>query len=147
MIELNELFKGIVEEALPNYAYLFERWSNAAEKVHSTDLPVVMNIVPKTQRLQLNEKQTKYGTTTSCLVAFFNLCPSLDASGEEVAAVVDECRNAAQKFLAHLVESYDVELVGDVNVEIAEASYAACLAGVVLDFQVKQKPKVLCGER
>jgi hypothetical protein len=143
--QLNDLFKEVVADVLPNHSYIFDRWSNAAEKVHTTDMPAVIHVIPKRQQYTLNTQQTKIGTTTSCLVAFFDLCPSLDADGEEMAEVLDRCQEAAQRFFSALTYRNGIAIVGDVNVETAEASYSACLAGVVCEFRIKAKDKAICG--
>lgn len=144
MKKLNALFKSVAFDVLPNHSYLFERWSNAAEKVHFQALPAVIHVVPKAMKVELNKFQTQIKPTTTCLVAFFDLCPSLDASGEEVAEVVDRCREDAKRFLAELVRRDGVEVVGDVLFEIAEARHAACLAGVVMQFDVATYQEALC---
>lgn len=144
MKKLNALFKSVAFDVLPRHTYLFERWSNAAEKIHSNSLPAVIHIMPHSVKLELNAMQSKIRPTTSCLVAFFDLCPSLDASGDEMAGGIVRCRDDAKRFLAELVRRDGIEVVGDVRLEIAVASYAAAVAGVVMEFDVVTKYESLC---
>lgn len=146
MQKLNNIFKRVASEVLPTHSYLFERWSNAHEKIHNTSLPAVIHIVPQQVTMELNQMQTKARSTTTCLLAFFDLCPSLDASGEEVAQVIDKCKANAKAFLAELVRLDDITMTGDVQMEVTEARGMAALAGVILEFKVIGNYEALCSE-
>lgn len=129
---------------LPSHTYLFERWSNAHEKIHKAKLPAVIHVVPQQVTMELNQMQTKARSTTTCLLAFFDLCPSLDASGEEVAQVIDKCKAYAKAFLAELVRVDEVTITGEVQMEVTEARGMAALAGVILEFKVVGNFESLC---
>jgi hypothetical protein len=146
MQKLNDIFKRVASEVLPTHSYLFERWSNAHEKIHKASLPAVIHIVPQQVTMELNQMQTKARSTTTCLLAFFDLCPSLDASGEEVAQVIDKCKANAKAFLAELVRLDDITMTGDVQMEVTEARGMAALAGVILEFKVIGNYEALCSE-
>jgi hypothetical protein len=146
MQKLNNIFKRVASEVLPTHSYLFERWSNAHEKIHKASLPAVIHIVPQQVTMELNQMQTKARSTTTCLLAFFDLCPSLDASGEEVAQVIDKCKANAKAFLAELVRLDDITMTGDVQMEVTEARGMAALAGVILEFNVIGNYETLCSE-
>lgn len=146
MQKLNNIFKRVASEVLPTHSYLFERWSNAHEKIHKASLPAVIHIVPQQVTMELNQMQTKARSTTTCLLAFFDLCPSLDASGEEVAQVIDKCKANAKAFLAELVRLDDITMTGDVQMEVTEARGMAALAGVILEFKVIGNYEALCSE-
>ena len=144
MQELNNIFKRVAAQVLPSHTYLFERWSNAHEKIHKAKLPAVIHIVPQQVTMELNQMQTKARSTTTCLIAFFDLCPSLDASGEEVAQVIDKCKADAKVFLAELVRVDEVTITGEVQMEVTEARGMAALAGVILEFKVVGNYESLC---
>lgn len=144
MKKLNDIFKSVAEVALPSHSYSFERWSNAAEKIHSQSLPAVIHIVPRSIDVELNAFQTKAKSTVTCLLAFFDLCPSLDASGEETVIVVDRCKEDARKFLAELIRRDGVEIIGNVRMEVTEARFAAALAGIVMEVKVTTNAESLC---
>lgn len=146
MKKLNNLFKSVANMVLPNHTYLFEDWESASEKVHSHELPVVIHVLPHTITMQLNEMQTKARNTTNCLLAFFDLCPSVDASGEEVAEVVDRCKTNARAFLQQLLREDGMEVMGDVRMEVATARGMAALAGVVMEINVRTASESLCTE-
>lgn len=144
MQKLNDIFKRVASDVLTTHSYLFERWSNAHEKIHKAPLPAVIHIVPQQVTMELNTMQTKARSTTTCLLAFFDLCPSLDASGEEVAQVIDKCKADAKAFLAELVRVDGVAVTGDVQMEVTEARGMAALAGVILEFKVVGNFEALC---
>lgn len=144
MQTLNNIFKRVASAVLPSHSYLFERWSNAHEKIHKAKLPAVIHVVPQQVTMELNQMQTKARSTTTCLLAFFDLCPSLDASGEEVAQVIDKCKADAKAFLAELVRVDEVTITGEVQMEVTEARGMAALAGVILEFKVVGNFESLC---
>lgn len=144
MTELNEIFKQVAQTVLPAHSYLFERWSNAHEKLNNTDIPAVIHIVPHSITMELNEMQTKTRNTTTCMVAFFDLCPSLDASGEDIAKVADKCKDDARAFLRELTRKDGIEIIGSVRMEVAEASGMIALAGVVLEMNIRTSYESLC---
>ena len=144
MQQLNNIFKGVAEVALPSHSFLFERWSNAAEKIHSQSLPAVIHIIPQSVALELNTMQTRAKNTTTCLLAFFRLCPSLDASGEEMAEVIDMCKADAMLFLSELIRRDRIEVQNNIRLQVTEAGYSACLAGVVMELQVLTPSESLC---
>lgn len=146
MKKLNDLFKSVAQMVLPSHTYLFEDMATAAEKIHSHDLPVVIHVLPYTITMQLNEMQTKTRSTTNCLLAFFDLCPSIDASGEEFAEVVDKCKTNARAFLQQLLREDGVEVIGDVRMEVSYAKDMAALAGVVMEVNVRTASESLCTE-
>lgn len=144
MQALNNIFKRVASAVLPSHSYLFERWSNAHEKIHKAKLPAVIHVVPQQVTMELNQMQTKARSTTTCLIAFFDLCPSLDASGEEVAQVIDKCKADAKAFLSELVRVDEVTITGEVQMEVTEARGMAALAGVILEFKVVGNFESLC---
>lgn len=144
MQKLNNIFKRVASEVLPTHTYLFERWSNAHEKIHKASLPAVIHIVPQQITMELNSTQTKTRSTTTCLLAFFDKCPALDASGEQVAQVIDKCKDDARAFLAQLVRVDNVAITGEVMIEATEARGMAALAGVILEFKVVGNFEPLC---
>ena len=144
MQELNNIFKAVASEVLPTHTYLFERWSNAIAKIHKFPLPAVVHVVPQQMTMELNQVQTKVKNTTTCLLCFFDKCPALDASGEEVAQVIDKCKDDARAFLAQLVRVDDVTISGEVLIEATEAKGSAALAGVILEFKVVGNFEPLC---
>jgi hypothetical protein len=144
MQKLNDIFKRVASEVLPTHTYLFERWSNAHEKIHKASLPAVIHIVPQQVTMELNQVQTKVKSTTTCLLCFFDKCPALDASGEEMSVVIDRCKDNSKAFLAELVRVDGVAVTGDVQMEVTEARGMAALAGVILEFKVVGNYEALC---
>lgn len=144
MQKINNIFKAVAQEVMPSHSFLFERWSNAAEKIHHTSLPAVIHIIPQSVEMELNPMQTRARSTTTCLLAFFDKCPSLDASGEEMAVVIDRCKDNAKAFLAHLIHKTNLTIEGEIKMEVTEAMGRACLAGVVCEFEVQDNFSALC---
>lgn len=144
MKQINDIFKSVAEAVLPSHSFLFERWSNADEKIHTHSLPAVLHIIPQSVSLEMNAMQTRAKNTTSCLVAFFRLCPSLDASGEEMAEVIDQCKADAMLFLSELIRRDRIEVQNNIRLQVTEAGYSACLAGVVMELQVLTPSESLC---
>ena len=123
--------------------YIFENWQTANVKLDSTELPVMLNVLPVSGIMKFSRQQIK--DFPNCLFAFMDKV-DLDFDGEEADSVVERCKAYAQEFLMRINESGLFESVnGEIPYSIFYDRLDVNVAGITIEVQLKEvKGLVLC---
>ena len=98
-------------------------------------------IVYMVQNTQLDLKMGRYIPTYSFRIFFADRCP-LNAKGEDIQVVVDQMMTLAINVLYSIKSDYNVRQ-STFNLQTSWAKFDANLAGVTVEFEIKDMPYCL----
>lgn len=132
---IQERIKAIANEM--GIAYIYHNWTSVNQMADTTQLPVMINILPVSGQFQVDG--FRLTESANCLIAFLDKT-DYDFDAEENDTIIERMKGYAKQFLlaVNATEGFEPLDLSAVDYQIVYDKLDVNLTGIMLDLRIKE---------